>query len=220
MARPVRTKKKKIVRKFGSTNGLQYTVARPGRIGAHSGKREPKPSEYKLGQVQTKKLMCCYNVSAKQFSNVFRDASQAPDTGEYLIQNLELRLSNIVYRLGLAPTLPAARQLVVHGHVEVQTKQNWRAKQESDDVKVEFARVDKPNYRVRPGQRIRLSPKYQSKNSIQIEESISRAQYVDYVVFNKDTLTGYISRMPNVAEIPVSNQVDIQKIIEFCSRRL
>lgn len=219
MARFVFKKKRKLTRKYGAISGLPYIVARPGRIGQHSQKRESKPSEYKLGLTNKNKLRACYGISEKQLRVVFARAFKARDTGEYLLQDLECRLDNIVYRLGLAPTLPAARQLVVHRHVEVQTISNWRDTQSADsEVQPEFAIVNKPNYRVKVGQRIRLTKKSVEKKLPFIEGIRPNNEGVEYVTFDASNFTGYINQMPVAADIPV--QVEVAKIIEFLSRKV
>lgn len=220
MARFVFKKKKKLARKYGTISGIPHVVGRPGRIGQHSAKRGSKPTEYRIGLDQKNKLRACYGISEKQFINAFRRAFKAEDTSEALLQDLETRLDVLVFRLGLAPTMPAARQFVVHGHIEVQTRANLRYvnSDAGKGAELEYDKVDRPAYRVQAGQKVRLTEKSKSKNIPVIEESIAKAEHVDYVNFDKDKLTGCFTRIPTADEIPV--EVEVAKIIEFSSRKV
>ena len=220
MARFVYKKKKKLVRKYGSINGLPYVVGRSGRIGQHARKREGKPSEYSIGLSNKNKLRACYGISEKQFRNVFAKAFKAADTGEALLQDLEFRLDNLVYRLGIASTLPAARQLVVHGHIQVQKNSNWKKRQQEEfkNLEIEFEKVDRPNYRMEVGQQIRLSKKTIEKKLPSVEESLSKAEHLEYVTFDPDTFTGCFNAKPAAGDIPT--QVEVAKIIEFAARKI
>ncbi|MDX1918703.1 MAG: 30S ribosomal protein S4 [Candidatus Caenarcaniphilales bacterium] len=212
MARYVFKKKKRIVRKFGPVNGLSPHVSRTTKPGMHGKKREGKQSEFAKGLFNKNKLRACYGISQKQFRNYFSEATKKTDTGEALLQTLEFRLDNLVYRLGLAPSLPSARQLVVHGHIQVQKL----SASTTDDLV--FERVDRPSYSVRVGQKIRLAPKFAKKLPVVIEQSVKNAQRIDYVHYDDDSFTGHFTRIPTSAEIHAP--VEISKIIEFSSRRL
>ncbi|MDJ0625288.1 MAG: 30S ribosomal protein S4 [Candidatus Caenarcaniphilales bacterium] len=220
MARYVFKKKKKLVRRFGPINGLPSNVKRTTRPGMHGRKRDPKQSEYGKGLFNKNKLRACFGISEKQFRNYFAEAVKAPDTGEALLQLLEFRLDNLVYRLGLAPTLPAARQMVVHGHIQVQKlfpkpKDSEAEKKEEEEI---FEKVDRPAYKVKANQKIKLSPKILKKLPPAVEQSIKETLRVDYVAFDNATNIGCFTRVPSESEIPAP--VEIAKIIEFSSRRL
>lgn len=218
MARYVFKSKKKLVRKYGPINGLPSNVKRTSRPGMHGRKRDPKQSEYGKGLFNKNKLRACFGISEKQFRNYFTEAVKAPDTGEALLQLLEFRLDNLVYRLGLAPTLPAARQMVVHGHIQVQKIFPKIEGEESKNEEEVFEKVDRPAYRVKVGQKIKFSAKIAKKLPPAVEQSIKETLRVDYVTFDADTNTGCFSRVPTEDEIPAP--VEISKIIEFSSRRL
>jgi small subunit ribosomal protein S4 len=214
MARYVIKKPKKFVRKFGILSGLPTNIRRNSKPGMHGKKREGKLSEFGKGLFNKNKLRACYGISEKQFRNYFYEASKAIDKAEALLQSLEFRLDNLVYRLGLAPSLPAARQLVVHGHVQVQKISSSLA-----EGVVVFEKVDKPAYQVKSRQKIKLSAKLAKKLPVAIEQSIANVQNrVDYVEFEADSFSGCFSRIPTATEIPV--EVEVSKIIEFSSRRL
>ncbi len=212
MARYVFKKKKRIVRKFGPINGLSPNVKRTSRPGMHGKKREGKLSEFGKGLFNKNKLRACFGISEKQFRNSFKKAAKKTDTGESLLQGLEFRLDNLVYRLGLAPSLPAARQFVVHGHIQV-AKLNPDA-----EGNLIYESVDRPSFVVRVKQRIKLAPKTAKKLPVIIEQSLANPQRVEYVEFNSDDYSGCFTRIPSAAEIPAP--VEIAKIIEFSSRRL
>ncbi|HEY9886140.1 MAG TPA: 30S ribosomal protein S4 [Vampirovibrionales bacterium] len=215
MARYVFKKKKKLVRKYGPINGLPTSVKRTSRPGMHGKKREPKLSEYGKGLFNKNKLRACYGISEKQFRNYFAKAVKADDTGEALLQLLEVRLDNLVYRLGIAPTLPAARQLVVHGHIQVE---KLAARKEGENAETVYEKVDRPSYNIAVGQKVKLSPKTKAKLPPMIEESLKNAERVDYIEFNESTLEGSFTRTPTATEIHAP--VEVAKIIEFSSRRL
>lgn len=216
MARYVFKNKTKLVRRFGPINGLPSNAKRTSRPGMHGKKREGKQSEFGKGLFNKNKLRACFGISEKQFRNYFAKAVKAPDTGEALLQILEFRLDNLVYRLGLAPSLPAARQMVVHGHIQVQKLLPKDSTEDKSEVL--YAKVDKPGYKVKAKQKIRLSPKISKKLPPAVEQSISNALRVDYVEFEESNSSGSFTRIPSGAEIPAP--VEVAKIIEFSSRRL
>jgi small subunit ribosomal protein S4 len=192
MARYVFKKKHKVVRKFGPVNGLPTNIKRTSKPGVHGKKREGKQSEFAKGLFNKNKLRACYGISEKQFRNYFSEAVKAPDTGEALLQILEFRLDNLVYRLGLAPSLPAARQLVVHGHIQVQ-------KLNASGDEAVFEKVDKPAYQVKVKQKVRLSPKLSKKLPPAVEQSIGQTERVEYVEFDASNNSGFFSKMPSGA---------------------
>ncbi|MDX1920659.1 MAG: 30S ribosomal protein S4 [Candidatus Caenarcaniphilales bacterium] len=218
MARYVFKKKKKLVRRFGPINGLPSNVKRTSRPGMHGKKREGKQSEFGKGLFNKNKLRACFGISEKQFRNYFAKAVKAPDTGEALLQILEFRLDNLVYRLGLAPSLPAARQMVIHGHIFVQKLLPKDQQEEGKDQEIIFTKVDKPGYRVKAKQKIKLAAKLSKKLPPAVEQSIGNALRVDYVEFEESNFSGCFTRVPAGGEIPAP--VEVAKIIEFSSRRL
>ena len=115
--------KSKIARKFrepifGPDKVLEKRNYPPGQHGPN--KRRGKQSEYAIQLAEKQKAKYTYGILEKQFANIFEKASRKTGiTGELLLQFCELRLDNIVYRLGIAPTRSAARQLVSHRHITV-----------------------------------------------------------------------------------------------------
>ena len=95
---------------------------------------------------------------------------------------------------------------------------NFNIEYEEQKEDIIYSKVDRPSYRVSPGQRIRLNPSIAKKKLFVIENAITRAERLEYIHFDKDSLSGSFTTVPTVAEIPV--QVEIAKIIEFSSRRM
>lgn len=172
---------------------------RPYAPGPHGPNQRKKLSEYGLQLQEKQKLRHMYGVTERQFRNLFDKASKLPGKhGENFMILLEARLDNVVYRLGLARTRRAARQLVNHGH-----------------IMVDGARVDIPSYRVAPGQTITLREK--SRNLDVVKEAIEVNNFVpDFLTFDADKLEGTFTRMPERSELPA--EINEALIVEFYSR--
>ena len=140
--------KSRIARKFGEAIfGADKVLSKKNYPpGQHGNSRRKKTSEYGIQLREKQKAKYTYGVLEKQFRIIFEKASRSKGiTGEVLLQLLEVRLDNLVFRLGLAPTRDAARQLVSHRHIVV-------------DGKV----VNIPSYSVKPGQVIGVREKAKS----------------------------------------------------------
>lgn len=172
---------------------------RPYAPGPHGPNQRKKLSEYGLQLQEKQKLRHMYGVTERQFRNLFDKAGKMPGKhGENFMVLLEARLDNVVYRLGLARTRRAARQLVNHGH-----------------IMVDGARVDIPSYRVAPGQTITLREK--SRNLDVVKEAIEVNNFVpDFLTFDADKLEGTFTRMPERSELPA--EINEALIVEFYSR--
>ena len=190
----------KVSRRLGysvSVTGKQHarTNYEPGQHGA----KRKKLSEYALQQAEKQKVRFTYGVSEKQFRKTFNEASKiSGKTGVNFLKLLEVRLDNLVYRLGFASTRAQARQLVNHGHVVVDGK-----------------KVDIPSYRVKVGQTIAM--KEASKDLVVVkaalEAKLSRAEYLSYDETNH---VGTLVRVPERDEfLPEINE---QLIVEFYNR--
>lgn len=140
--------KNKLARRQGMDLGLKTNAPKLGRRlnippGQHGRKGTGKMSEYGQQLKEKQKVKWIYGVLEKQFRRYFKTATKNPAaTGHELLRLLELRLDNVVYRLNLAPTRPAARQLVVHGNVRVNNK-----------------KIDRPSYQVKINDNITLTSK-------------------------------------------------------------
>ncbi len=184
-------------RRLAGKSALQKRPYPPGQ----HGQRRAKISEYGLQLREKQKAKFMYGVSEKQFRAIFREANRLEgNTGELLIQLLEQRLDNVVYRMGFATTRAFARQLVNHGHVLVDGR-----------------RVDIPSYRVKAGQKIEIREK--SKNNPQIRRSIeltNQTGIVDWVDVDKEKLFGIFTRIPERDEISIP--VEERLIVELYSK--
>ncbi|EAD6985708.1 30S ribosomal protein S4 [Listeria monocytogenes] len=191
----------KVSRRLGiSLSGTGKELERrPYAPGQHGPTQRKKISEYGLQQAEKQKLRHMYGLTERQFKNTFNKAGKLQGKhGENFMILLEQRLDNIVYRLGLARTRRAARQLVNHGHITVDGK-----------------RVDIPSYQVSVGQVISVCEK-SAKNSA-IAESLEVSSFVpEYVTFDAETLTGSLNRLPERSELAA--EINEAFIVEFYSR--
>jgi small subunit ribosomal protein S4 len=180
--------------------GKSALEKRPYPPGQH-GQRRTKISEYGLQLREKQKAKFMYGVSEKQFRAIFQEANRREgNTGELLIQLLEQRLDNVVYRMGFATTRAFARQLVNHGHILVDGK-----------------RVDIPSYRVKPGQKVEVREK--SKNNPQIQRAMeltNQTGIVEWVDVDKEKLFGIFTRIPEREEISIP--VEERLIVELYSK--
>ena len=180
--------------------GKSALEKRPYAPGQH-GQRRAKISEYGMQLREKQKAKFMYGVSEKQFRTLFKEAARREgNTGEILIQLLEQRLDNVVYRMGFATTRAFARQLVNHRHVLVDGK-----------------RVDIPSYRVKPGQKIEIREK--SKNNPQIQRSLeltNQTGIVEWVDVDKEKVFGIFTRVPDRDEVKIP--VEERFIVELYSK--
>ncbi|WP_462107151.1 30S ribosomal protein S4 [Campylobacter concisus] len=173
---------------------------RPYAPGQH-GQRRAKISEYGLQLREKQKAKFMYGVSEKQFRRLFQEAARREgNTGALLVQLLEQRLDNVVYRMGFATTRRFARQLVTHGHILVNGK-----------------RVDIPSYRVEPGAKVEIVEK--SKNNPQIVRAIditAQTGIVAWVDVEKEKKFGIFTRNPEREEVIIP--VEERFIVELYSK--
>lgn len=169
--------------------------------GQHGQKRRFKQSEYSVQLREKQKVKRMYGLLERQFHNYFEKAEQAKGiTGENLLRMLECRLDNIVYRLGLAPSRAAARQLVKHRHFVV----NGKA-------------VDVPSFQVKSGDEIQVVEK--SRQLDIIHDSMKRVRegkLVTWLSLDKAQMKGSLLEVPVRENIPVN--VNEQLIVELYSK--
>lgn len=181
-------------------SGKSALEKRPYAPGQH-GQRRAKISEYGLQLQEKQKAKFMYGVSEKQFRSLYKEAnSKDGNTGAILIQLLEQRLDNVVYRMGFATTRASARQFVNHGHILVDGK-----------------RVDIPSFRVKAGQKIEIREK--SKTNPQILRAIeltNQTGIVEWVDIDKEKLFGLFTRVPQREEISIP--VEERLIVELYSK--
>ena len=168
---------------FGPDKVLSKKNYPPGQHGVN---KRRKTSEYGIQLREKQKAKYTYGVLEKQFRNLFEKASRTKGIkGEVLLQFLEARLDNVVYRLGIAPTRAAARQLVSHKHIVV-------------DGKV----VNIPSYSVKPGQVVGVREK--SKSLEVIADSLSGFNHSKYpwIEWDQTSMSGKFLHLPERADIP------------------
>ena len=195
--------KSKIARKFGSPiygpdKVLERKNYKPGQHGVT--KRRSKSSEYGIQLLEKQKAKYTYGLLEKQFSNLFKKANQSKGiTGEVLLQLLEMRLDNVVYRLGLAPTRDAARQLVSHKHIAL----NGRVS-------------NIPSITLRDGDVISVREK--SKSLEVISNALSGFNHSKYswLEFDETSLSGKVVNVPEREDIP--ENIKEQLIVELYSK--
>ena len=184
---------------FGPSKALELRNFPPGQHGVRNARR--KVSEYGVALIEKQKLRFQYGVLEKQFRRFFAEAQRRKGvTGEILLQMLEFRLDNVVYRMGFANTRFASRQLVSHRHITV----NGRI-------------VNTASYQVKPGDKIGVKD---SPRSLQLvgrflEMSLGNPT-PDWMTVDRDNLTAVINRAPIRDEInPIANE---QLVVELYSR--
>ncbi|MFO8144732.1 MAG: 30S ribosomal protein S4 [Candidatus Syntrophosphaera sp.] len=196
----------KLCRKFGENI---YGSAKYDRIlnkrkfppGEHGRRRRRKASDYSIHLKEKQKLRNIYCLLEKQFKNYFVKAAKMTGvTGDNLLQLLESRLDNTVYRLGFANTRMQARQFVNHGHFMVNGK-----------------KVDIPSYLLKAGDTIEVRPKSKGMSILsEVMESTESSSPYAWLTVDKENMRGQFVNVPSAEEIP--NTVDLRLIVEFYSK--
>lgn len=194
--------KSRIDRRFGETilGSEKVRSRRNFPPGQHGNNRRRKTSEYGVMLAEKQKAKYTYGVLEKQFRNMFDKAARTSGiTGEILLQNLECRLDNVVFRLGIAPTRRAARQLVNHKHIVV-------------DGKV----VGIASYAVKPGQIVGVRER--AKNLEVIADALAGFNHSKYpwIEWDEATKSGKLLHKPERADIP--ENIKEQLIVELYSK--
>ena len=182
---------------FGADKVLSKKNFPPGQ---HGNSRRRKSSEYGIMLAEKQKAKYTYGVLEKQFRIMFEKASRMSGvTGEILLQSLESRLDNIVYRLGIAPTRAAARQLVNHKHIVV-------------DGKV----VGIPSYSVKPGQIVGVRERSKSLETVQAALAGFNHSKYPWLEWDENQKSGKYLHKPERADIP--ENIKEQLIVELYSK--
>lgn len=203
MARYTGPKAKK-ARRFGepfTTKDAKVLSKRNYRPGVHGQGRPGRVSEYGTQLREKQKAKWTYGVMEKQFRRYFEEASKKKTvTGDTLLQMLEMRLDNVVYRLGFAETRAQARQLVSHGFFTVNAKN-----------------VDIPSYRTKVGEVVAVRQgKKASKYMEAQKQKMKSAKTQDWVELNASELSGKVLSVPSLEQI--DNKINTQLIVEYYSR--
>jgi len=194
--------KTKIARKFGEAiygedKSFEKRNYPPGQHGAN--KRRGKKSEYAIQLQEKQKAKYTYGVLERQFRNMFKKARAAQGiTGEVLLQLCESRLDNVVFRMGIAPSRSAARQLVSHRHITVNGEL-----------------VNIPSYQLMAGDVVAVREK--SKSLEAIDRSLSNSSQVyEWITWNNETKQGTYVSVP--ARIQIPENINEQFIVELYSK--
>jgi small subunit ribosomal protein S4 len=190
------------VRRLGDLPGLTRKTPRRAYPPGQHGQARKKRSEYAIRLEEKQKLRFNYGITEKQLLRYVRKARRATgSTGQSLLQMLEMRLDNTVFRLGMAGTIPAARQLVGHGHVTV----NGRV-------------VNIPSYQCRPGEIISVKNSERSKRLVEQNlEFPGLANLPSHLEFDKANLTGKVNGV--VEREWVALQINELLVVEYYSRQ-
>ena len=175
---------------------------KPGQHGAGTGARRSKLSDYAVQLREKQKVKRIYGLLERQFRNYYKKAAtKKGNTGENLLQMLETRLDNVVYRMGFAVTRPAARQLVSHRGVTVNGKS-----------------VNLPSYQVKAGDAVALSEKAQKQ--LRVQEALTVAGQMDlspsWVEVDAGKFAGVFKAVPDRADLP--SDINEALIIELYSK--
>ena len=183
---------------FGFDRAFEKRKYPPGQHG--NGKRRKQKSDYASQLKEKQKAKYTYGVLEKQFRNLFETASSKSGvTGEILLQFLEARLDNTVYRLGLAPTRRSARQLVSHKHILLNGVINNIA-----------------STQLKPGDVVSVRGKSQSLGVIQDSNGSGEAKKYSWVEYNSDKMEGVFLEYPAKDQIP--EKINEQLIVELYSK--
>ena len=173
----------------------------PGVHGPKSARRR-KISDFKKQLLEKQKLRFNYGLNEGQFRRLYHEAVHSKEpSGDKLVEFLERRLDNFVFRAGFAPTIPAARQLVCHGHFLVNGK-----------------RLDIPSYRVREGDVVTLRERSQELATVAASLEDVRLARPDWLEFDEASKTAKVKGIPKVDSVPFALEIDL--VIEYYSKQL
>ena len=195
----------RIVRRLGELPGLTRKLSKkenpPGQHGSSGANK--KSSQYSIRLREKQKLRYNYGITEKQLLNYMKKARKAKgSSGEILLKLLEMRIDNIVFRLGMAPTIVAARQLVSHGHITING-----------------SLLDIPSYICQPKDVVSVKENKASKKLVEtFMESISGDSIPEHLSFNKTTLSGEVKSI--VQRNWISLKINELLVIEYYSRKV
>ncbi|MGB6300090.1 MAG: 30S ribosomal protein S4 [Rivularia sp. (in: cyanobacteria)] len=192
----------RITRRLGELPGLSRKTARRAYPPGQHGQNRKKRSEYAVRLEEKQKLKFNYGLTEKQMVRYIRKARRVTgSTGQILLQFLEMRLDNTVFRLGMAPTIPAARQLVNHGHVHVNGRE-----------------VNIASYQCRPGDVIGVKNKEASRQLVETNlQYPGLANLPSHLEFDKNNLTGKVNGLCEREWVALS--VNELLVVEYYSRK-
>ena len=163
-------------------------------------RNDKKLSDYGIQLLEKQRLRAYYGVMEKQFANYFEKASKSKElTGYALINLLECRLDNLVYRLGFANSIRQARQMVVHGHILVNGK-----------------KVNIPSFNVSVGDEIKLREKSQKNVMFKENFELNILDVLPYLSKNESNFSGILERLPQRNEVPI--EINEVLVVEYYSK--
>ncbi len=209
MSKTSRTRSKtRLSRSLGlalTPKAAKYMEKRPYGPGQHGRTKRRSDSDYAVRLREKQRLRAQYGIREAQLRRTFKEAKRADGlTGENLVELLEMRLDALVLRAGLARTIAQSRQLVVHRH-----------------IMVDGQRVDRPSYRIKPGQMIHVHPDSEKTEPFQVAAAGGHADVLptvpDYITVDLDKLQATLQRRPKRAEVPIT--CDVQLVVEYYAAR-
>lgn len=209
MSKTSRTRSKtRLSRSLGlalTPKAAKYMEKRPYGPGQHGRTKRRSDSDYAVRLREKQRLRAQYGIREAQLRRTFKEAKRADGlTGENLVELLEMRLDALVLRTGLARTIAQSRQLVVHRH-----------------IMVDGQRVDRPSFRVKPGQMIHVHPDSEKTEPFQVAAAGGHADVLptvpEYVTVDLDKLQASLVRRPKRAEVPIT--CDVQLVVEYYAAR-
>ena len=209
MSKTSRTRSKtRLSRSLGialTPKAAKYMEKRPYGPGQHGRTKRKSDSDYAVRLREKQRLRAQYGIREAQLRKTFQEAKRTEGlTGETLVELLEMRLDALVLRAGFARTMAHARQLVVHRH-----------------ILVDGQRVDRPSFRVKPGQMIHVHEKSERTEPFQVAAAGGHADVLaavpEYLSVELDKLHATLVRKPKRAEVPVT--CDVQLVVEYYAAR-
>jgi small subunit ribosomal protein S4 len=194
----------RVVRRLGELPGLSRKNPRRAYPPGQHGQNRKKRSEYAIRLEEKQKLRYNYGVSEKQLIRYMRQARRATgSTGQKLLELLEMRLDNTVFRLGMAGTIPGARQLVGHGHVTVNGKP-----------------VNIPSYQCRPGDVIGVRNRDRSRDLVKANLQYPGLAHIpSHLEFDKETLKGKVNGVVEREWVALQG-INELLVVEYYSRKV
>lgn len=209
MSKASRTRSKtRISRALGialTPKAAKYLEKRPYAPGQHGRTKRKSDSDFAVRLREKQRLREQYGIREAQLRKTFQEAKRSQGlTGENLVELLEMRLDSLVLRSGFARTMAQARQLVVHGHMLVNGE-----------------KVDRPSYRVKPGQLIHVREKSEGTEPFQVAaaggHSDAQHKVPDYLSVEIDKLRSTLLRRPKRSEVPIT--CEVQLVVEYYAAR-
>lgn len=194
--------KNRIARKFGVNifgRARNPLIHKPNPPGMHGAKHKKK-SDFGLQLEEKQKLRAVYGMLPhKQLVNAYKKSLRMTgNTGHLLLQRLECRLDNVVYRLRLTSTIFAAQQLVSHGHILVDGK-----------------RVDRRSFQVKPNMTISVAPKARKNILIQASVANTAREVPEYLELQAELFTGKLLTIPEPDQVPLPLIINIPLVCEY-----